>query len=204
LLVLAVIGGPLVAGCSTTTPGSAAPAGPVIRPSIVVTTPNPPAAGYGAPRVTVPLDTTKFQADPCGTLTTAQTQALGIAVPGRVHVSDLGNICQWSLRYNVVYSFGFNVRFDDGEALGLANAYENAGPDAMRRLPDVYGQPAVTDPSQNTGGSCTIYLGATDQIDYAASVQIGPDQPDYQNPCPVAERIADAATATMKSGKVAS
>lgn len=203
-LVTALIGSLLVAGCSTAVSGSAAPAGaaasrPNTGPSGSVTS----GAGdnYGAPKVTTPLDTAKFQPDPCTTLTPAQQHAVGISVPGKVQVSDYGNICQWSVRYNVIYGIGFNIKFNSGEPPGLANAYENAGPGQMRRLPDVHGQPAATEPSQNTDGSCTVYLGATDQIEYAASVVIGPGQPYYQNPCAVAQQIADAATVTMRSGK---
>lgn len=200
-LVTAVLGGLLVAGCSTVTQGTALPAGPTpSAPSSAA----PTSSDYGAPKVATPLDTTRFQQNPCSALTRAQQQALGISAAGSVEVDDLGNICHWSLQYDVVYAFGFNVKFPEGEALGLANAYQNAGPGAMRRLPDVYGQPAAIDPSQNTDGLCAVYLGATDQISYAATVQIGPDQPDYQNPCSVAEQIAADTTATMKSGKSSS
>lgn len=205
--VLALLGGlllagPPLAGCSTSVAGSAAPA--AATPTRAPSGSPAPAGDYGAPRVTTPLDTTKFQPNPCGTLTPAQQHALGIDAAGTLQPSALGNICQWILRYNVVYSLGFNVTFEYGQALGLANAYENAGPGVLRRLPDVHGQPAVTDPSQNTEGACTVYLGATDQIDYAASVQIGPDQPHYQDPCSVAGQLADDATATMRSGGPAS
>lgn len=147
-----------------------------------------------------PLDVTKYEPDPCRTLTTAQQHALGLAKAGSVDRSDLGDICHWSPKFDTDYAMGFNIKFDPGTPPGLANAYQAAGPGAMRRLPDVHGQPAATEPSQNTDGSCTIYLGATDQIEYAVSVSIGQDEPDYRNPCSVAMKIADDATATMKSG----
>ncbi|HVV21895.1 MAG TPA: DUF3558 domain-containing protein [Pseudonocardiaceae bacterium] len=205
-LIVVVFGCLLAVGCTTSTQGSASPAGGGAAPTGPAATGSTPAtpsqAGdYGAPKVTTPLDTAKWQHNPCTTLTTAQQHAIGITAPGEVQVSDLGNICQWTIQYNVIYGIGFNVKFNPGEPPGLANAYYNAGPGAMRRLPDVDGVPAATEPSQNTDGSCTIYLGATDQVEYAASVQIGPDQAHYQNPCSVAQQIADSATATMRSGK---
>lgn len=192
-LLTAVLGGFLVAGCQAILPGTALPGSTAGAP----TTSN----DFGAPKVTTPLDTAKFQPDPCTALTQAQQQALGIAVAGHPQATAQGSICQWSPRYDAVYGFGFNVRFPQGEATGLANAYQNAGQGGMRRVPDVDGQPAAVDPSQDTGGLCAVYLGATDQVDYVATVSLGPDQPDYQNPCSVAQQIAAAATATMKSGK---
>jgi Protein of unknown function (DUF3558) len=197
-LILVAVAGLLVTACSTTMSGTATP---------VPATGHPGPAGssaarqnFGAPEVTTPLDVAKFLPDPCATLTTAQQQALGLHAKGKLDKSDLGNICDWSPAFDTVYAMGFNVKFDPGTALGLANAYQAAGPGGMRRLADVHGQPAATEPSQNTDGSCTIYLGATDQIEYAISVTIGEQEPNYRNPCPVAQQIADDTTATMKSG----
>jgi hypothetical protein len=200
-LVLVAVG-LLVTACSTSVSGTATAgrAAGHAGPAAGLTPPPDSDQTFGAPEVATPLDTTKFQPDPCGTLTAAQQQALGLHAKGVLDKSELGNICDWSPKWDTVYSMGFNLEFDPGTALGLANAYQAAGPGAMRRLPDVHGQPAATEPSQNTDGSCTIYLGATDEIEYAVSVSIGKDEPDYPNPCPVAEKIADDATATMKSG----
>jgi hypothetical protein len=139
----------VVTGCTATTSGAPRPAG-TRRPTVI--------ARFGAPAVTTRLDTTKYQADPCDTLTAGQLSALGITQPGKITPSDDGAICAWSPRYDVSYAVGFNTRFDPGAAAGLANAYQTAGPGSMTRLPDVHGQPAATQTSQNTDGSCTIYL----------------------------------------------
>jgi hypothetical protein len=204
-----------LAGCSTTTTGSPSAQGGG-QPGGTQGQTSAPGSGsdqgsgesakpgpdnnFGAPKVTTPLDVTKWQANPCGTLTTAQQHALGLTKPGKVDHSDLGNICDWSPKFDITYALGFNIKFAPGGPAGLANAYQAAGPGGMRRLPDVHGQPAATEPSQNINGSCTIYLGATDQIEYAASVTIGDQEPQYKDPCAVAQKIADGATATMKSG----
>jgi len=190
ILVIAMV---VLAGCSTPTVGSARPAG-----NAPPTTNS--ANNFGAPKVTTPLDTTKYQANPCATLTPAQLQALGIGQPGKVTPDPTGALCDWSPQLDISYTFGFNTSFEPGDAKGLANAYQLGGPSSMQRLPDVHGQPAVTQPSQNTDGSCTIYLGATDVISYAAAVVIAAGLPHFADPCTVAARIADDATATMKSG----
>jgi hypothetical protein len=194
-----------LAGCAATTTGTPSAEGGVTDAPTGTggsdTSTSPGADdNHGAPKVATPLDIAKWQANPCGTLTTAQRHALGITEQGTVDHSDLGNICDWSPAFDLTYALGFNIKFAPGTPAGLANAYQAAGPGGMRRLPDVHGQPAATEPSQNTKGSCTIYLGATDQIEYAASVTIGDQQPQYRDPCSVALKIADDATATMKSG----
>jgi hypothetical protein len=192
-------------GCATTTngiPSAAAPNAGADQPTTQDsghTDAGNTGAGNTAPKVTTPLATARFQTDPCATLTSAQRHALGITGAGTVEHSRLGDICDWSPRYDLTYALGFDVEFDAGAPVGLANAYDAAGPGALVRLPDVHGQPAVTEPSQNTDGNCTIYLGATDRIEYVASVVIGHNEPRYRNPCSVARQIADDATATMKS-----
>jgi hypothetical protein len=208
--VTAVVAAALLglAGCTTTTTGTPsaeggvteAPAGTAGGGSDRSAAPGP-GDNYGAPKVTTPLDVTKWQVSPCSTLTATQRQVLGLTRQGTVEHSDLGNICHWSPVYDIDYALGFDIKFTPGGPTGLADAYEAAGPGGMQRLPDVHGQPAATEPSQNTNGSCTIYLGATDQIEYAAAVTIGDREPQYRNPCAVARHIADDATATMKSGE---
>ncbi len=189
-LVIATV---VLAGCAAQTAGSAQPADNA-----------PPTTGsannFGAPKVTTPLDTTKYQANPCGTLTPAQLQALGITQPGKVTADPTGGFCDWSPQLDVVYTLGFNIEFQPGDAPGLANVYQIGGPNSIKRLPDVHGQPAVTQPSQNTGGSCTIYVGATDMISYGVAVTIPGGLPHFADPCTVATQIADDVTTTMKSG----
>jgi hypothetical protein len=95
---------------------------------------------------------------------------------------------------------GFNVAFDPSAPKGLANLYQTAGAAQMVRLPDIAGVIAVTEPIQNTAGSCTIYLGATDVITYAISVDIFRGLPHYADPCTPAQQLAQDVTTTMRSG----
>jgi hypothetical protein len=118
-----------------------------------------------------------------------------------------GSTCSISQKFDVVYTIAFNVHFPEGQPTGLANAYWNAnGPafttDHMKRLPDIAGVPAVTEPAQNTDGGCYIYLGATYQISYATGVTVSSStEPQYQNACSIAGQLAEDVTATMRSGK---
>ncbi len=171
----------LVAGCTSSTGGSAQPqpGGDGPAPTTRAASPSSANDNYGAP---------------------AQLQALGITQPGKLTTDPKGNFCEWSSQLDVSYTFAFNTGFQPGDAKGLANIYEFATPGSMRRLPDIDGQVAVTQQSQNTNGSCTIYLGATDAVSYAVDVEVEAGQPHYNDPCTPAQQVAQAATATMKAG----
>lgn len=159
------------------------------------------ADNWGAPKVTEPLDVAKYLPNPCAALKPNQLKSLGLPQEGLLDKSDLGNICSWGVRSDTTYDLGFNVAFGEGDPPGLANAYKVAGASAMNRLADIDGVPAATEPGQNTNGSCAIYLGATDKIEYVAAVVIGFGAPSYQNPCSAAKSLATYATATMRSGR---
>lgn len=203
LLAVATSLATLVAGCSSSTPGTAQPQ-PGGDTSTHTQTPATngapgPSNNYGAPRATHPLDTTKWQANPCTAVTPGQLAAIGLPA-GKLSPDPQGNFCDWKPQLDVNYSLGFNTSFDPGAAKGLANLYEFAQPGSMQRLPDIDGVPAVTSPSGNTNGSCTIYLGATDSVSYAVAVEIDQGLPHYADPCTPAGQIAAAATETMKAG----
>lgn len=185
-----------VAGCASATPGTAEPA--TSGHSGDRHTPDT-GNDYGAPRVARSLDTTKWQANPCTALTTAQLATLGVGQAGTLTPDPSGGVCDWSPQLDVHYGLGFNTQFQPGEAKGLGNDYEFAR-GTLRRLPDIEGQPAITQPSQNTDGNCTIYIGATDDIDYVTTVIISAGLPHYDDPCSVAEQLATDATTTMRTG----
>jgi hypothetical protein len=166
-----------------------------------------PGNRYGAPKVTQPLDVTKYIEQPCSTLTTAQVHGLNLAKAGVPDQDAQGSTCTFSPKYDVVYDVAFNVHFDEGQPTGLANAYWYANGTAftknyMKRLPDIDGVPEVTEPIQNTDGGCYIYLGATDQISFATGVTVSSSaEPQYRMACSIAQQLAKDVTETMRSGK---
>ena len=190
----------LVAACSSSTTGSPRPQ-PGADMSTHPSTGAPgPSDGNTAPHVTHPLDTTKWQANPCTTMTSSQLAPLGVTQPGTVTADPKGNFCDWKPQDGVVYTLGFNTAFDPGAPKGLANVYASGPPGGMRRLPDIDGVVAVTEPSGNTDGNCTIYLGATDTVSYGIAVVIDHDKPHYADPCTPAQQLAQDVTRTMKAG----
>jgi Protein of unknown function (DUF3558) len=204
-----------LAGCATVTVGTAQPgsslhsAGGADNGATGGSESAKPGPGnlYGAPRVTQPLDVTKYIKNPCSTLTTAQLHGLHLTKAGVPDQDAQGSTCTFSPKYDVVYDVAFNVHFDEGQPTGLANAYWYANGTAfttnyMKRLPDIDGVPEVTEPMQNTGGDCYIYLGATDQISFATGVTVSSSaEPQYRTACSIAQQLAKDITETMRSGK---
>lgn len=199
-------------GCTSLTTGSAQPGGSPDAGHRATAPPSGPAKPgpqnrYGAPKVTQPLDVTKYVQQPCSALTAAQLHELGVTKAGQADHDDGGSTCSYNPTHGVAYTIQFNVHFPDSEPQGLANAYWNAdGPsfdkEFLKRLPDIEGVPEVTEPIQNTDGGCYIYLGATDQISYATGVTASSsDQPQYQKACSIAQQLAVDVTRTMRSGK---
>jgi hypothetical protein len=182
----------LVAGCTSSTTGDP-------RPQPGADTSTAPSVDNSAPHVTHPLDTTKWQPNPCAAMTPSQLAALGVTRTGALTTDPKGNYCDWKPQPGATYTLGFNTRFDPGDAQGLANIYEFATA-PMRRLPDIDGVVAVTSPSGNTNGGCTIYLGATDSVSYGTAVVIDPGLPHYADPCTPAHQLAQDVTETMKAG----
>jgi hypothetical protein len=200
-----------LAGCASITIGTAQPGGSPhgdtsVAPSSGASVKPGPGNRYGAPKVTQPLDVTKYIQHPCAALSAAQLHALDVPRQGVPAQDADGSTCSISEKYDVVYTVAFNVHFAEGQPTGLANAYWSAnGPafttDYMKRLPDIEGVPEVTEPAQNTDGGCYIYLGATDQISYAAGVTVSSStEPQYKTACSIAQQLAVDITRTMRAG----
>lgn len=208
-LVTAVLVGLLVTACSTGTTGTAVPGNPpggAAAPSS--SPPSSTANTHGAPQVTDPLNVSKYLADPCSTITSAQLAKLHLtSVKGVLTKASIGNSCQWDPAQNTAYTIGFTVSFDSFDGPGLSSIYSQAGgPKFMQRLPDSNGVPAVTQPSQDTNGSATtdgdytVFVGVTDKILFATNAGIDHGLTGSQKASTIARQLADDATATMRSG----
>lgn len=194
----------LVAGCSGSTPGSPFPTGggsggsggsPV--PSSSATAGPPGTTVTSAPKVTTPLDTTKYQRNPCSVLSAAQTAEFGAISSKSGNSSRDGSVagpaCVWGASGNPVLTvgIGFYVQYQAGLPHGLAWDFSKGG--ALLRLPDVDGQPALLVP---LSGECQIDVGATDDVMYRVDVQ-GDAAADL---CGLTKKFATEMTTTMKSG----
>lgn len=187
----------LVAGCgggggnalSPTTTTSAAPSDPL--------------PAYGAPKVTHPLNTTKYQQNPCSVVTAAQLQALGGYVTGKASTSSIGPACLWT-NTNTVSSLQVGYYNHGAYAIGLTGIYMIKDKQYSYFQPtQIADYPAVvTDRAGNHGdkGTCIVYVGVEDDLLVAFQVNLNEDAPNYTTACSVAQQFANDGMQTMKSG----
>src|SRR5690242_512041 len=87
-----------VTGCTTISPGEATPA-TTSESSTAGSTSSSGDEGDlpsdGAPKVKDPLDTTRFEQDPCSSLSTKQAQDLNLPTNGKQEEIPYGVGCEW-------------------------------------------------------------------------------------------------------------
>lgn len=189
-LALAATALALVAGCSTGT-GTATPT------TTAATTATLPA--YGAPKVDRPLDTTKYQQNPCSVLTPAQLPALGDH-GGQGTPEPLAS-CNWADPTSAnVLGDGFDNQ--TGNRTGLSGTYQNRSGYQIFQPTQIAGYPAVIVVQQGHGGQgeCDVEVGTADDLEVDFNVVLNQGYPNYGTPCVVAQQLAQAGVTTMKSG----
>ena len=163
------------------------------------TTPN------GAPKVKTPLDATKAAAAPCGLLSAAQLQTLGMAgVKGEEDTTALGAACGFS-DTNGPSGQRVNFTFVAGEG-GLDFLYQSKSTyDLFEPQPPVQGHPALlNEPTDDRkDGKCSVVVGLSDTKILTTSVQMrmgSNPAPRFADPCGVATQAADLALISIKGG----
>jgi Protein of unknown function (DUF3558) len=155
-----------------------------------------------APTVANPLDTTKWQANPCSVLTQAQLTSILPNGQAKAGSSSLGPDCSWHDLANAEKTPGLGVGFVTANKSGLSSLYENHKNGAMailNRLPDIDGYPAVVysnDPGAIQDGACSIAVGVTNQLTISADVNM-PTGGDKSKACDTAIKLATSAMDTM-------
>ncbi|MFI9388622.1 DUF3558 domain-containing protein [Kutzneria sp. NPDC052558] len=187
----------LASGCSPTP--SPTPTG------TTTTTDSDSAASSGAPKVKTPLDTMKFQAAPCSTLTSAQVQSVGINAQASTAdvATALGPGCRWTQNDG---GTGFTVQFVTSNTKGLSTLY--AQKDSLNDggyftpIADIQGYPAVlySPVDDRSSGTCGVAVGVSDTLDYSVALTSATTAPSRSDPCPVAEKIADLVMTTLRGG----
>jgi Protein of unknown function (DUF3558) len=188
----------LVAGCSSVGGTPAPTASPVSSTSSTVT-------AQGAPKVKTPVDTTKFQASPCTTLTAAQARPFTIVKPGSADVGTtaLGPGCSWSNSDNGTV---FAVQFITANKIGLSALYANKDilesgggyfePTAVQDYPAVFNSSA----DQRKQGTCGLAVAVSDSLDYSVSVALASFAPKYSDPCGMATQVAGLVMTNLHGG----
>jgi hypothetical protein len=197
----------LLTGCTTTTAGQATP-DPEGEPDTGTTTTesNEPNSDElptdGAPKVEDPIDTSKFQENPCLSLTSEQSEDIfGLSASGRQFPGALGEACEWT---NDATQGEAEVRFLDKNPRGLSAEYAAEKEDVWVFFEPltVEGQPAVFrgQVDQRPDGACTAVIGASDEVTFEVRVLVSRQNIGKSDPCEVAADVAGEAVKTMKAG----
>jgi hypothetical protein len=200
--VLAVF---VVAGCTTTSPGEPLPTSRAETTS----SDSPPSTDggqelpfAGAPKVDNPLDTNRFQQDPCQALTADQAQSLGFPPEGKSRTAPLGKACTWE---NHESRGLVEVHSLDGNPSGLSGEYQ-ANRDGKYAyfdpLPPIEGYPAVATDivDDRVVGKCTVVVGVSDEVTFEVPIRLSPENVGHKDPCQIATMVAGMALKTMKGG----
>ncbi|MEU0531276.1 DUF3558 domain-containing protein [Amycolatopsis tolypomycina] len=159
----------------------------------------PAGTSLTAPPVPSPLDTSKFEQDPCSVL--SQSQAVQVANLTSTRKSD-GNvapICTWTDSDHNSVAIGFVPASG-----GLATVYKSQDNKSgyFKVAPDVGGLPAAffgPYDDRNDGG-CQVAVGVkTDEV-FTVGVTFRKSSPNYGDPCAVTVKAAEAVVSTLKGG----
>lgn len=162
----------------------------------------PSASGQAAPAMPVPLDTSKFAAAPCTSLTESQTSGLGIAQQGQQSRLTSGDqSCTWEFGPNLEWKVQLAYVVPDAHN-GLQNEYDlhasgfySGGyfePTTVNGYPGVYS--SVSD--NRSQGLCALAVGINSET--LATVQIV-GQAGKDN-CKAAASVETRVIDTVKTG----
>ncbi|MFC4853597.1 DUF3558 domain-containing protein [Actinophytocola glycyrrhizae] len=192
-----------VAGCTTSTAGTATP-----RPGDAVTTTDSaestePSSEPEAPRVADPLDATRFLTDPCAVLTPAQLATFKVSRPGKPDTDSeiakqVGPLCSWRADTEIPSSIG--VTWQRGNKNGLGDLYRIRDRYDYFEPTTVDGYPAVFRDSSDAraDGDCLISVGVSDSLTFTAGES---GTLDAHGACDRAAQVAAAVLATLKESR---
>jgi hypothetical protein len=167
---------------------------------------------HGAPPVANPLDTTKFQQNPCASLTAVQLQHLRDSIDAgtepKSRTNSTGPACGWGASDRGSATLLDSAFLTAGS--GLSSAYAQKSDYAVfDKLPDIQGYPAVVAMSVDgrSQGHCSIQVGVTDQLVVSVQISVssvpganGQVNPYYKQPCTPAQQVAEAVMTTLRGG----
>ncbi|GGM68340.1 hypothetical protein GCM10012275_43550 [Longimycelium tulufanense] len=194
-----VVSALLLAGCSSSaTGGNAQPASTTSATTGTESGSSP--GNPDVPRVPKPLDTAKFQQDPCSVLTKAQLQALHIGAQGSpADINDQPN-CRWPDTFGpsqMSVSVTFMTKGD-----GLAGLYSRSSTFKVFRPFQIDGYPAAVVLAfldQRSQGVCDVDVAVTDKLVYLVQAKMHSDAPDYTTPCERTKTVAGEVLKTLKA-----
>jgi uncharacterized protein DUF3558 len=181
----------LMAGCSSSGTGSPGAASTTTADS---STPNL----YGAPHVANPLDTSKVQQNPCGSITSAQLATFNIGTTTKVITGGVGPGCDWSA--DDPAKSGVTLGYLTAGAV-LSSIYYGKSTYAVFKVwPAIDGYPAVSALSApEPNGMCDISVGMSDSL--AMDIQLSVNSGQYvSDPCTPNQQLVADIISNIKNG----
>jgi len=207
LLAASLLSLALVSACTTTSEGDPRPA----DPDGTTTSGSPRTSGNGeedlpfagAPKVKNPLDTSRYEQDPCKSLSADQTKPLNLPSTGKIDKNvALGIGCDW-LNEETRGDVSINFLVDDPRGLSPEYDARKRGEWAyFEELPDIEGYPAVmrSGTDDRDKGKCSVVVGVADDMVFVTILQLSQANIGHKDPCEVATQVAGLALQTMKQG----
>lgn len=201
-LALGLLGFALVAGCTSTTAGSAEPA-PTDSSSESPTAPTEQSDGPsdGAPDVADPIDVSQFQEDPCQAFTAEQLGTLAVNPDGESSAEPSGKACRWR---HPDGRGSVQLTFLDQNDRGIGGVYagEARGEwvffEEMPPLDGGYPVVSFGKLDDRDTGRCAVAVGVSNQVAFLLHLAQSAANVGAEEPCEVASRVAGMALETMK------
>ncbi len=150
-----------------------------------------------------PLDASRFLADPCAVLTSAQLARFQVSRPGKPDTESeiakrVGPLCSWRADTEDAGSIG--VTWQVGNKNGLADLYRIRDRYEYFNPTTVDGYPAVFKDSSDyrAEGVCKVSVGVSDSLTFTADEH---GALDAQGACDRVVRIAAAVLTTLKENQ---
>ncbi|MGB3437576.1 MAG: DUF3558 domain-containing protein [Actinophytocola sp.] len=201
-----------MAGCTTSSAGTPTSAPGETTVTSGGSTQPPPSSGgntvelpyAGAPEVEDPLDTGRFEQDPCLALTSDQAAELEVGWPGESREAPLGKACTW--RSENDSRALVEVASQSNYPHGLSAVYkrEEDGKWAFFTvLKPVDGYPVVGygQVDQRDTGGCRVEVGMSDEIAFDVVLQLSAGNVGKKEPCETAAVVAGMVVETMKAAQ---
>ncbi len=208
-LVVALAVAVVAAGCVNTTEGSPMPeSGDVGGESSASPAPSSEEANElpyaGAPAVTDPLDTERFQQDPCQALTPSQAESLKVQFPGTLRDSSLGNACEFRVRTDRLALV--EIASLDENPYGVSAIYqaeEDGKLEVFEPLESIEGYPVVAYGALDLrdDGACSVVVGLSDEIAFEIALQQSAANIGKKDPCETGAIVAEMVVETMKAAQ---
>lgn len=188
----------LVAGCSTTDPGQPVPTPGGEPKNTTATEPTSTTQpSLDVPRVSDPLDASKFIGGPCLSLTSAQADELGVVHPGTEREVDFADsACVWKNDQGGEVE----VAWFGTSGIGGSYAGEERGEWAFFEPAEVDGYPATVSGvgDRRHRGYCTAAVGTSDTQSFTLALRQSDGKVDEAKVCSIALEVAGKVLDTVK------